>query len=95
MAVELAEFIDQLRAELTKAMDASEDADLRFELGPVELELTVAGEQSPLRMKGCGLVVINPPWQFEGAAKPGRAGRAKRHTLRLVDPRTPRVVENL
>jgi hypothetical protein len=42
MAVELAELIGQLRAELTKAMVAGDGADLRFELGPVELELTVA-----------------------------------------------------
>jgi hypothetical protein len=42
MAVELAELIKQLRAELTEAMSAGEGADLRFELGPVELELTVA-----------------------------------------------------
>jgi len=42
VAVELAELIGQLRAELTRAMDAGDGADLRFELGPVELELTVA-----------------------------------------------------
>ena len=42
MAVELAELIGQLRAELTKAMDAGDGADLRFERAPVELELTVA-----------------------------------------------------
>ena len=41
MAVELAELIKQLRAELTDAMHAGEGADLRFEAGPVELELTV------------------------------------------------------
>ena len=35
----------------------------------LELELTVAGEQSALKMKGCGLVVINPPWQFDGEAR--------------------------
>jgi 23S rRNA (adenine2030-N6)-methyltransferase len=31
-------------------------------------ELTVASESSPLKMKGCGLLVINPPWQFERGA---------------------------
>ncbi len=42
---------------------------LALQLPPtLELELTVAGEQSPLKMKGCGLVVINPPWQFDGEA---------------------------
>ena len=45
MAVELAELIGQLRAELTDAMHAGADAELRFELGPVELELTVAIEK--------------------------------------------------
>ncbi|MEX2044809.1 MAG: 23S rRNA (adenine(2030)-N(6))-methyltransferase RlmJ [Opitutus sp.] len=32
------------------------------------MELMIAGEQSPLRMKGCGLLVINPPWQFDREA---------------------------
>jgi len=34
------------------------------------LELTVAGERSALKLKGCGLVVINPPWQFDREAGP-------------------------
>jgi Trypsin-co-occurring domain 2 len=42
MAIELAEFIEQLRAELTQAAHTGENADLQFELGPVTLELTVA-----------------------------------------------------
>jgi len=42
MAIELAELVGQLRAELTEAMRAGEHAELRFELGPVELELTLA-----------------------------------------------------
>jgi hypothetical protein len=42
MAVELAELISQLRSDLTAAMHAGEGADLQFELGPVELELTMA-----------------------------------------------------
>jgi Trypsin-co-occurring domain 2 len=46
MAVELAEVIDQLRAELTAAMCAGEGADLRFELDPVELELTVGVDKA-------------------------------------------------
>jgi len=28
-------------------------------------ELAVAGEASSIKMKGCGLLVINPPWQFD------------------------------
>lgn len=34
------------------------------------LELAVAGEEADPRMRGCGLVVINPPWQFESTAAP-------------------------
>ena len=40
--VELAQVISQLRQELSAAMREGEGEDLRFELGPVELELTVA-----------------------------------------------------
>jgi 23S rRNA (adenine2030-N6)-methyltransferase len=36
----------------------------------VVLELAVAGEQAVQKMKGSGLVVINPPWQFGAAAEP-------------------------
>jgi 23S rRNA (adenine2030-N6)-methyltransferase len=32
------------------------------------VELTVAGEASSLKMRGCGVAVINPPWQFEAEA---------------------------
>ncbi|QXE32987.1 hypothetical protein KQY30_00420 [Streptomyces sp. GMY02] len=45
MAVELAKMVRQLRAELTEAMREGENADLRFELGPVEMELTIAVEK--------------------------------------------------
>ena len=34
----------------------------------LELELAIAGESSPLKLRGCGLAVINPPWQFDRAA---------------------------
>jgi len=33
-------------------------------------ELTIAGEQAEMKMKGCGLLVINPPWQFDAEAAP-------------------------
>lgn len=33
------------------------------------IELTIAGDSSPLRMKGCGLLIVNPPWQFDGEAR--------------------------
>jgi 23S rRNA (adenine2030-N6)-methyltransferase len=32
-------------------------------------ELTIAGEQVAMKMRGCGLVVINPPWQFDREAE--------------------------
>ncbi|GAA1196443.1 trypco2 family protein [Pseudonocardia alaniniphila] len=41
MALALAEVVANLRAELAEAMRAGKDEELRFELGPVELELTV------------------------------------------------------
>ena len=34
------------------------------------LELEVVGVRSLVKMKGCGLVVINPPWQFDREAGP-------------------------
>jgi hypothetical protein len=39
--LELASVVRQLRAELNKAMDDAESERLRFELGPVELSLTM------------------------------------------------------
>jgi 23S rRNA (adenine2030-N6)-methyltransferase len=33
-------------------------------------ELAVAGEQAGLKMRGCGLVIVNPPWQFEPEVMP-------------------------
>jgi hypothetical protein len=44
--VELAELIQQLRRELTAAMAAGDGEQLRFEAGPVQLELTVAIQKS-------------------------------------------------
>ncbi|MBI4626492.1 MAG: 23S rRNA (adenine(2030)-N(6))-methyltransferase RlmJ [Verrucomicrobia bacterium] len=32
-------------------------------------ELAIAGEMAGLKMRGCGLVVINPPWQIEREAR--------------------------
>ena len=34
------------------------------------LELMIAGETSLVKMRGCGLVIVNPPWQFEEIAAP-------------------------
>lgn len=43
--IELGEVIGELRRELQQAMDAGEGQPLRFELGPLELEATVAVEK--------------------------------------------------
>ena len=39
--IELSEMISELRRELDQAIDAGVDERLRFELGPVEVEVTV------------------------------------------------------
>ncbi|HEY0012136.1 MAG TPA: trypco2 family protein [Allosphingosinicella sp.] len=43
-AIELSDFIGQLRRELTEAVTAGKDAELRFVANSVELELQVAAE---------------------------------------------------
>ncbi|GAA2787821.1 trypco2 family protein [Saccharopolyspora taberi] len=43
--IELAELIRQLRSELNLATATAEGEPLRFELGPVELELTVSADK--------------------------------------------------
>jgi 23S rRNA (adenine2030-N6)-methyltransferase len=53
-------------------------------------ELTIAGDDAPMKLKGCGLVVVNPPWQLDReiapvlsalavrlAQAPGGAGRLR------------------
>lgn len=40
--IELSRVIRELRAELYEAAEAGKDEELRFEMGPVELEVTVA-----------------------------------------------------
>lgn len=42
--IELANVVSQLRAELDRARAAAAGQDLRFELGPIELEVTVGLE---------------------------------------------------
>ncbi len=36
----------------------------------VAAELAIAGEMAPMKLKGCGLIVVNPPWQFDREAEP-------------------------
>jgi hypothetical protein len=56
--IELADLIWQLRHELSRAMWAGEHTDLRFEAGPVELELAVAVEKAnELGVKARSLVL--------------------------------------
>ena len=33
-------------------------------------ELTIAGPWAPMKMRGCGLLVVNPPWQIEAEFTP-------------------------
>jgi 23S rRNA (adenine2030-N6)-methyltransferase len=33
-------------------------------------EVTIAGEAATMKMKGCGLAVVNPPWQIDRAIGP-------------------------
>jgi len=81
MAVELAELVGQLRAELTIAMQVGEDADLRFELGPVELELTVAVDKEA---KAGAKVRF---WVVEAGAD-GKVGSSSTQKIKLkLDPR--------
>lgn len=42
-------------------------------LGPssaLACEVLIAGPASALKLRGCGLLVVNPPWQFEREAAP-------------------------
>jgi 23S rRNA (adenine2030-N6)-methyltransferase len=34
------------------------------------VELTVVGEDSPAKLKGCGLALVNPPWRFDRECAP-------------------------
>ena len=57
-------------------------------------ELEIAGPGQGLRMRGCGLVILNPPWQFETEARPVldwmarelAQGPGARFTLRWLVP---------
>lgn len=57
--IELADLIWQLRHELSRAMWAGERTDLRFEAGPVELELTVVVERATQPGMKARLVVVD------------------------------------
>lgn len=79
--VELAQLISQLRQELNSAMRDGEGEDLRFELGPVELELTVvvskeAGPNAKVRF-----------WVLELGADGKMASQATQRIKLSLDPR--------
>jgi 23S rRNA (adenine2030-N6)-methyltransferase len=59
-------------------------------------ELTIAGDASALKLRGCGVVVVNPPWQFDRTAeellsvlsgKLAQEGGARAETVWLVPER--------
>jgi hypothetical protein len=75
--IELGEVIGELRRELQEAMDAGEGQPLRFELGPVELEATVAVEKSG----GVGAKVRF--WVIELGGD-GKAGKTSTQRIKLV-----------
>jgi hypothetical protein len=75
--IELTEVIGELRRELQEAINAGEGEQLRFELGPVELEATVAVEKGG----GGGVWVL----ELGGDAK---AGQVSTHRVKLsLQPR--------
>lgn len=58
-------------------VDAFAAALRQLDLPPTMVaELEIADDSSDLKMRGCGLVIINPPWQFESAIKPALAALA-------------------
>jgi hypothetical protein len=85
--IELAEVIGELRRELQAAMNDGVGEQLRFELGPVELEATVVVREGG-RRRGQGPVLgdragrgrqgqrgLDPPRQALPAASAGRRGQ--------------------
>lgn len=79
--VELAQVISQLRQELSAAIRDGEGEDLRFELGPVELELTVAvskeaGPSAKVRF-----------WVIELGADATVSSQASQRITLTLDPR--------
>lgn len=81
MTIELAELVAQLRAELAEAMRAGSDADLRFEVGPVELELTVAVDKS---VDGSGKIRF---WVLEMGTDTSVSSTTTQRIKLTLDPR--------
>jgi 23S rRNA (adenine2030-N6)-methyltransferase len=52
-------------------VDAFLDELTALELPPtLTAEVTIAGDGAPMKMKGCGLAVLNPPWQIDRVVEP-------------------------
>ncbi|WP_436535888.1 trypco2 family protein [Actinoplanes sp. HUAS TT8] len=79
--IELADLIWQLRHEMSRAMWAGEHTDLRFEAGPVELELTMVVEKSSQPGVKAKLLVVDAEW----AAK--RASTVTQRVKMVLQPR--------
>lgn len=80
--IELAEMIEQLRRELTTAATAADGEELRFELGPVELEAAVSLERS-------GTAGAKIRFWVAEAGTEGRAADTATHRIKLtLDPRS-------
>jgi hypothetical protein len=83
MASALAEVVANLRAELNEAMQASADEDLLFELGTVELQLTVGvdKETKPGRRSSF--------WVLEVGAETTLGSSSTQRIKLTLDPRHP------
>jgi NTP-dependent ternary system trypsin peptidase co-occuring protein len=79
--VELAVVVSRLRSELTSAMAAGQAEDLRFELGPVELELTVGVDREA---GPSGKVKF---WVLELGADAKRTSKTTQRIKLLLQPR--------
>jgi hypothetical protein len=66
--IELSAVIWQLRHELSRAMWGGEDADIRFDVGPIQLELTVAVEKATQPAMKAKLLVLEAGADLRRAA---------------------------
>lgn len=78
--IELAALIGALRVELQTAINEGRDSELRFQVGPVELELSVAIENSVDAKAGVKF------WVIEAG---GGGSRANTQTQRIMVTLTP------
>jgi hypothetical protein len=92
-----AQVISQLREELDTARRAGQDEDLRFELGPVELELTVAVDRQAgpdakvrfwvIELGASGKVASNATQRIKLILDPRQSGQKDRRPLIAGDER--------